>query len=150
MKPNLEKDEAGRAEEMKHLEIVEESRAAGGERPGVRRGSQWQRDRRELEWTVRAGAVEYGSFVLIQGGTRKEAASDLGLSPRTLREWADRREAGTLCAEMRGRPLKDSGPMKRNEVIRYLREVGPGVGVARIRGVFPEVSCPALFAIRIP
>jgi transposase InsO family protein len=139
VKPNPEKDEAGTEDEMKHLEIVAESLAAGEERAGVRRGTQWQRGRRELERTVREGSVEYGSFVLIGGGTRKDAASDLGLSPRTLRDWAERSESGSLRAEMRGRPLKDSGPLKRNEVIRYLREVGPGVGVARIRGVFPEV-----------
>jgi len=140
VKPEPLIDEAARVDEMRHMEIVEESRGRGEEGPVVRRGSQWQRGRRELERTVRAGAVEYRSFVLIQGGTKKEAASDLGLSPRTLGVWAERTEAGTLCAKVRGRPLKDAGPMTRNEVIRYLKEVGPGVGVARIRGVFPEVA----------
>ncbi len=84
--------------------------------------------------------MEYRSFVVIQGGTKAEAASDLGLSPRTLYEWAECSETGTLRAAARGRPLLDCGRMKRNEVIRYMKEVGPGVGVARIRGVFPEVS----------
>ncbi len=140
MKAEGANDEAGRAEEEKHLEIVEGARA-GRERPPDegRRGSGWQRDWRELERSVRAEAVEYRSFVVIEGGTRTEAASDLGLSPRTLFEWAERIEKGALKAKARGRPLKDSGPMKRNEVIRFIKRVGPAVGVGRIRGVFPEM-----------
>ncbi len=55
MKPEALIDEAGRVEGMKHLEIVEEARAVGGEGPpeDVRRGTGWQRGRRELERAVR-------------------------------------------------------------------------------------------------
>ena len=126
---------------MKHLEIIAEAQALGGSVPtaGARRGSGWQMERRELERRVRAEAVEYRAFAVIQGGTRKGAARDLDLSERTLGYWAERAEEGSLDAVVRGRPMKDSGRLKKNEVIAFLRKVGPGVGVARVRGVFPEM-----------
>src|SRR5262245_8223962 len=124
---------------MKHLEIVAEARRARARAGGERRGSRWQMPRRELERKVRAKAVEYRAFAVIQGERKKDAALDLDLSPRTLGEWAGRTELGALEAAVRGRPLKDSGRLKRNEVIAHLRKVGPGVGVARVRGVFPEM-----------
>ena len=59
---------------------------------GARRGVGWQKDRRKLERRVREGAVEYRSFVVMEGGMRKEAAEQLaqegismeGLDLRTL------------------------------------------------------------------
>ncbi len=128
---------------MKHLEIIVEAqgrREEGREAAGRdRRGSGWQRERRWLEREVRAEAVEYRAFAVLRGGTKKGAAKDLDLSPRTLGSWASSAEEGTLEATVRGRPLKDSGRLKKNEIIAFLKKVGPGVGVGRIRGVFPRV-----------
>jgi transposase InsO family protein len=133
--------EAGPSDEMKHLEIVAKALAEEAGRPerAERRSTRWQMGRREIEKMVRMEAIEYGSFVVLEGGTMGEAAGDLDLSPRTLEEWRGRARKGTLEAEPRGRPLKDSGRMVRNEVISFIEEVGPGVGVGRLQGVFPEL-----------
>ncbi len=117
----------------------------------IRSGTGWQRGRREREWRVRVEAVEYQRYVVVQGGTKSGAADDLGLSPRTLGWWSAHSRAGSLEAKTRGRSLKDSGRLKRNEVIAYLREVGPGVGVGRIRGAFPLMPrCEVLDIARVP
>ena len=142
-RPEPLNDEGARAEEMKHLAIIKEAQGwrEPGREPaaGARRGSTWQIERRELERKVREEAVEYRAFAVLRGGAKKDAAKDLALSPRTLGEWAARVEEGTLAAALRGRPLKDSGRLRKNEVIAFLRKVGPGVGVGRIRGVFPRM-----------
>ncbi|MFH0909902.1 MAG: transposase family protein [Planctomycetota bacterium] len=125
---------------MKHLAIVAEALAEPeGPDRADRRSTRWQKGRRTVERSVRMEAVEYGSFVVLEGGTIGEAAGDLDLSTRTLEDWRGRARKGTLEAEPRGRPLKDSGRMLRNEVISFIETVGPGVGVGRLEGVFPEV-----------
>jgi transposase InsO family protein len=133
------KAEAGSEEEVKHLEMVMRLFKENGERAAGagERGSTWQRGRRDLERQVREEAVEYRNSMVIEGRTRREAAKDLGLSPRTLGQWATQPTPGSLEAKVRGRPLKDSGPFLRNKMIAFVQMVGLGTGVRRIRGVFP-------------
>ena len=134
-------EEARPEEEVKHLEMVKRAFKEGGEREARsgERCSAWQRGRRDVERCVREEAVEYRRFIAIKGMTRQEAARDLGLSPRTLDHWSALSSAGTLEVNARGRPLKDSGVIERNKVAGFIRVVGPGIGVRRIRGVFPRM-----------
>jgi putative transposase len=62
-------------------------------------------------------------------------ASWLQVSDRTLRRWC-RREAPVML----GRPVRHSSREARNEVIHFLDEHGPHVGVPTLRACFPAMS----------
>src|SRR5262245_48389128 len=79
-----------------------------------------QRRRRELEFQVRRGAVEYRRFRIIEGGTARDVARELGRSRRTLSEWARRTRKDGLQWVARGRPKKRSSAWERNQVISDL------------------------------
>lgn len=105
-----------------------------------RRGYLRQRARREAEHGARKGAVEYVRFALLHGGTKKSAAQELGISPRTLREWEQRLRAGRLAARRRGRRPARSSREDRNRVIAAVNLLGPKVGVRTLRWFYPEMA----------
>jgi transposase InsO family protein len=71
--------------------------------------------------------------------TRGESAAWLGITARTLRQWEYDWRLDGLRAERRGRPLVRSSREQRQEVIGWIKEVGPGIGLPPLQGRFPQL-----------
>jgi hypothetical protein len=78
-------------------------------------------------------AVSYLRCWGLEGGSVRESADLLALSPRTLRYWEFRERRGELEPRWRGRPLVRSSREDRNRVLAALECFGPRTGVATIR-----------------
>jgi transposase InsO family protein len=89
---------------------------------------------------VRLEAVEFRRLVVEKGGTPKQTAELLGLSPRTLSEWARRLRSDDLRALPRGRPLKRTACSARAEVFQVLRGVEGAMGVRALWRRWPELA----------
>jgi transposase InsO family protein len=105
-----------------------------------RRGWPGQRQQRQREQQARRHGVQFRQQVAGQGCNRAEAARLLGVKPRTLRLWEQNERHGGLPARPLGRPTARSSVARRNEVLRVLAELGPGVALATLRGRFPEMA----------
>lgn len=121
--------------EYEHLARLESSWQAMHER-SQERGEKWQRARREAEQHARESAVEFSQEL----GSVKEASDTLGLSRRTLIRWRGQSGRGLLKAALRGRPLRRSHVVVRNELLATLNAQGPTVGVKPLCELFPELS----------
>lgn len=82
-------------------------------------------------------AVQVERFVVLEGGTRSEAAKALGVSRRTLLNWEHRGE-GPLS--LRGRPRTVPDDATRRAILERLEVVGPHLGVEPLKRLFPRVS----------
>jgi len=128
-------------EEESHLERVEAAvEARVRPEPGTVRGTEKQRERREAEREARRRAVEYGRFVVIDGGSGRAAARELGIPSRTLSHWTGRCAEGALRATARGRPVRRATSEERRELKAILDELGPGTGVEPLRGLNQGVA----------
>jgi hypothetical protein len=83
--------------------------------------------------------VAFRQWVAGRGLNRIESAACLGLSVRTLREWEGASATVSLALALRGRPVVRSERAQRTAVLGLLESVGPGVGLAVLRGQFPEM-----------
>jgi transposase InsO family protein len=92
--------------------------------------------RRKIEAEVRKEAVAYEALVVTTGGTKEDAAADLGVSPRTLRSWVES-PGGT---ELRGRPRVVLTEERAEEVRESLDDLGPRGGVATLKHLHPAVT----------
>jgi transposase InsO family protein len=105
---------------------------------GRRRGSAWQRPRRQLEQQVHQGVLDFCTWAAGLGLNRQEAAARLGLADRTVRAWA----AGLppdAAASPRGRPVLRSPRERRQQVLELLDSVGPGLGLPSLQGHFADL-----------
>ena len=96
----------------------------GGVRPGATAGPGGACPRR---------AVALARDLAALGHDHAEVADRLGLNPRTLRQWQHDLADHPAAVVPRGRPLADSGAEQQQMVVRWLDEIGPGVGVPRLR-----------------
>jgi transcriptional regulator with XRE-family HTH domain len=88
---------------------------------------------RQREEQVRRAAVVVSAWARGRGLTQRDVARKLGLSARSLRRWPGR-EAVNWTA--RGRPVVRAERRQRQEVLEWLAEVGPRVGVPQLRRAF--------------
>lgn len=127
--------------ERRHFEMLK--RCAGSDsavhRSSTRRGPLGQEDRRELEWQVRVRAVAIGRWAQRHGLGIVEVATRLGLSRRTMSQWRSRWMSDLLQSRPRGRPWVRSSRVGRNEVLRFINEHGPCVGLPALRAAFPDM-----------
>lgn len=91
---------------------------------------------REAESSARAEAVRFRHFTVLQGGQKQDAARQLGLPQRTLREWK-RQQSVERRNYLRGRPLVRSGREDRSRVITTLEEFGPQLGLEPLQSIYP-------------
>ena len=129
-----------RHEEMhvKRIKVALESRHV---RPGRRRrGFSSQRLRREAERCARKDAITIRRLTLLQGGTNRDAAACLEISPRTLSDWERKWRQDRLREKPRGRPLKQADPLRRGEFIEVLNGQGPQRGLRPLRVLFPDMA----------
>ncbi len=127
---------SGEQEHWQRLQELQESRASS--RP--RRGQAWQQRRRDLQCRIRRAAVHFYCQVRSRGGSLVEAAEALGVTPRTLRDWAGKLRLGRLTAVPLGRPRTCADAAQRNRVIDFLHDQGPGVGIPTLQEQFPELA----------
>jgi len=99
-------------------------------------GAECRRERRRNEAETRQEAVAYEALVVKTGGTKAEAAADLGVLPRTLRSWAES-PGGT---ELRGRPCVALTGAQAAAVRESLEDLGPQGGVATLKHLHPAVT----------
>ena len=105
-----------------------------------RRGFPGQRHEREWEQSARRHAAELGRELAGLGWFWHRVAKVLGLAQRTLRGWLhDDPKPAPL-----GRPILAAAREDRNEVLRALDELGPGVGVPALRQMFPHLARAAI------
>lgn len=95
-----------------------------------------QLQRRELETETRQGAVAYVDLVVETGGTKKQAAGDLGVSSRTLRSWSESPGA----SDPRGRPRTELSEAQAVQVSDSLDALGPRCGVAPLKRLHQDVT----------
>lgn len=99
-----------------------------------------QRLEREQEHEARRHAVDVGKLLVERGWNWADTADLLGVPARTLRDWRldlDRRKLRVVSL---GRPLKGAKPEQRNQVIRFIDELGPGIGLPTLRDSFPDFA----------
>jgi putative transposase len=105
-----------------------------------RRGFAGQRVQRENDLVVRRHAVEAGERLAEQGWNWNEVAQMLQLVPRTLRDWRRDLARQDWRPHALGRPILAATRSQRNEVIRLIDELGPGIGLPTLRLLFPDIA----------
>jgi transposase InsO family protein len=103
-----------------------------------------QRCERSGEQLARRHAVAVERLLLEQGCSHWRAAGYLELSPRTLRDWRHDLAINPVSFHPLGRPIHAATVAQRDEVIRTLDEMGPGIGLPTLRDLFPELARAAL------
>jgi hypothetical protein len=101
------------------------------------RGFVVQKDRRELERSVRIDALAFSHWVERQGASSRDAAGKLRLKPGTLASWERRWQENRLALEPRGRPCHHSDWVDRQNMFAIFYLAGPGVGIPTLRAFFP-------------
>ena len=122
-----------RLRELLRLEIARE------EASPRRRGRQ-PTARQLLQQRIRQETVACYRRLHDQGLTLQQCSLLLHLSPRTLRFWEQDCRLETLCLNPVGRPLLRSPLPVRQEILRYLKLTGPGIGVHALQQRFLEVA----------
>jgi transposase InsO family protein len=104
------------------------------------RGAAAQRKLRACERESRCRAVFFQHWAQEQGLSAQETAERLGLAPRTLAAWNQQLREKRLHAVPRGRPCRRASVARRNEIVAFLRQAGPGLGVPTLQAQFPGVA----------
>lgn len=107
-------------------------------------GAARQQRRRQLESQTRRRAVDFRDRQRKLGVSAGAIAKLLKLSFRTLSQWGFLSKLGRLRPRLRGRPSCRLSARRRNEVIGFLRGVGPAIGLERLRAQVPEATRGAL------
>jgi transposase InsO family protein len=85
---------------------------------------------------VRRSAVVVAAEVTERGRHWSQVAERLHIAPRTLRRWRRQATGAVASARSPGRPLNQSSPEQRNQVIQFLEAHGPGISLAALRDAF--------------
>jgi hypothetical protein len=107
--------------------------------PPCRRGPACQQQRRHAEHQARHVILDFCNRTAPLGITCPDAARRLGIAPRTLRHWQQRRHQGQLKPYPRGRPARRSPRSLRNQVVQLLCLTGPHVGTPTLQATFPTM-----------
>jgi hypothetical protein len=84
--------------------------------------------------------VDFARWLEDMDVDRLETARRLGLAPRTLRNWLHDDDGGDLVICCRGRPMEQSLPSERHDVLACLNRVGPGLGLPTLQTWFPRLA----------
>jgi transposase InsO family protein len=132
----IQRDEKEHVGRLKDLIRVQAEAAA---QPG-RRGPARQRRQRRLQKEIRRQAVACSHDLRRWGHTLEEVAELLGVTPRRLRQWACDCGPEKKAALPLGRPAARSDLAARQEVLQFLKDEGPGVGVPALQERFPDLA----------
>lgn len=131
-----------RRAERRHVGRLEQGWALREDRKvnAHRRVASWQRRRRDAEQQMRASALAYRRWAMRRGMRPEEVASRMGLSQRTLSQWAAAWRAERLAALPRGRRMKRATLEARQRILGVLAYAGPGTSIPLLQELFPEVA----------
>jgi transposase InsO family protein len=132
----IQRDEKEHLDRLKDLIRVQAEAAAKPRQ----RGRAWQRGQRRLEKDIRRQAVTCYHDLRHWGYMLEEVAELLGVTPRTLRQWAYDSCPEKKAALPLGRPPARSDVAARQEVLGFLKDEGPGVGVPTLQERFPDLA----------
>lgn len=104
------------------------------------RGWEAQRERRQMECTVRGRAVRLVDRLRQSGHSRRQVSRKLGASPGALAEWERQHSRGELAPKPRGRPIDTLDNRQSIEILGVLWVLGPFVGLPELQRIFPEVA----------
>ena len=104
-----------------------------------RRGSAHQQGQRADEHSARQHAAETGQHLFNLGWAWNQIAEWFHVASRTLRHWCLNVLDRLHLACPLGRPVARALREQRNEVIHFLDEFGPQVGVPTLRECFPTL-----------
>ena len=99
------------------------------------RHRQRQMRRRRWECKVRRQAVQAADTAR----STPHVARRLGISPRTLRHWRQRDRQGTLQPCVMGRPCRESSRCEKTDVLDFMHQAGPHLGLPTLRAALPHV-----------
>ena len=116
-----------------------------GQRGSARRRRRARRQaRRDVQAKIRQEAAACAHALSARGYTQEESAALLGVPLRRLRHWDYLRRLEHLATLPVGRPAVPAPVQQRQQVLDFLQEQGPGVGVPRLGTAFPDLSRAAL------
>lgn len=98
-----------------------------------------QQPRRQQERQVRQAVVAFERWTARLGWSGTQAATRLGLHPRTLDHWQCRWRADHLAIAQRGRPRHLADALTRSAVVEVIEDLGPSIGVPTLKTMFPTV-----------
>jgi hypothetical protein len=101
------------------------------------RGLKAQKNRREIERSIRIDTVTFAEWAENLGIAQREAAGKLEMRPGTLANWQRRWEEDQLAIEPLGRPCHRSDWEDRQNMIAIFYLAGPGIGIPTLRCFFP-------------
>lgn len=111
-----------------------------GKAKRIRRGVQWQMDKRRLEREARVDAIALVRWARRRGLAWERVAALLRVAAETLRRWLREWREDHLAIEPRGRPVERPRTEVRNQVLAAIGLFGPGVEIATLRRLFPTVA----------
>jgi len=114
-------------------------------RQSPRRRSRVRRQaHRELQENIRHATTACYRALHERGYTQEESAALLGIPARRLRDWEYKHRSAQRVLVPVGRPAAPAPVQARQQVLDYLQQQGPGVGVPRLCTAFPDLSRAAL------
>jgi len=102
-----------------------------------------QAERRRAEHTVKRRAIAFSRLVgrcNANGTCRHDAAEYLSMGRQCLDHWRREWRRRERVPRRRGRPERRSGHDVREKAREILGQIGPSMGVASLRGRFPELG----------
>lgn len=107
--------------------------------PAQRQGAAEQNPQRHAEQSTRRHAANVGRRLFDLGWLWTDIADLIHVAGRTLRHWCHELLDTFQPVRLLGRPRVRSSRDERNEVIHFLDEFGPGIGVPTLRDCFPKM-----------
>ena len=99
---------------------------------------------RLLEQTTRRHVVAAGQDLQAAGWPWADTADFFHLAARTLRHWRQSQSLTTVPLLPLGRPIRAANRQERNDVIHFLDEWGPSIGLPTLQFLFPTLARAAL------
>ena len=100
------------------------------------RRSSHQHRQRACEQHIRRRVTQTGRQLIAGGWSWQSVAQLFQITARTLRRWC----RDPSAVGLRGRPVQQSPRIVRDDVIHFLDEHGPHIGVPTLRECFPAIS----------
>lgn len=114
---------------------------------GKKRGMAAQVETREMERLVRMGAVALARWARLQGRSRSAVAAAIGMLPATLADWEEQWEEDRMAVQPRGRKCRHVDRWGRRAIFAVFDLTGPGVPLATLEDLFPNVARRELEAL---
>jgi transposase InsO family protein len=135
---------SGPPETIHRQRLQQTLRARGQPRAARPRDPLWQDGLRQCERLIRVEVAAQARQWQQQGVAACEIANLLACPSRTLRFWQQQLAAERLAARPLGRPHRYASGVQRQEVLGFLHQHGPWVGLPSLRGRYGDLPAAEL------